>query len=308
MKYSTIGIDISKHFLDICILPTKETMRLSNDETGFKKFLNFLQQHTFKKILLEDTGCYHKRFVEFMTQYYQNIYVVNPKRIRDFAKSMNLLAKTDKLDAYVIATFGIKMNVKAKIKYPPLVEKLRIIAARRNQLVALRKIEKNHLESCLNLEMRLDITQMILLLNEKIKKLEIELAELIKSDEYYRKIYDRLQEIKGVGDILITTLLSELPELGYLNKREIAALVGIAPINRDSGNMRGKRSIRCGRGSVRKVLYLSVMSAIRFNDVIKAFYDRLIAKGKQPKVAQVACMRKLIIYINSIFAENFVNL
>ena len=301
MKYSTIGVDISKHFLDICIFPTGEMHRYENNTKGFKEFKCLLNKHSFERILMEDTGCYHKALYKFLTQYFENVFVINPKRIRDFAKSCGRLAKTDQLDAYIICMYGEKMNVISKIMRSPAAEKLRGYVVRRRQLINLRKQEYNHLETCLNDDFKAGIYKMINFIDEEIKKIEQLSKELIKKEEKFKFIYNRLNKINGVGDVLITTLMSDMPELGYLNKRQIAALAGVAPMNCDSGRMRGTRHIQGGRGNVRHALYMSTLSAAKSNDVIKAYYIHLREQGKPAKVALTACMRKLLIYINSVF-------
>lgn len=305
MNYSTIGIDISKHFLDVCYLPTGEVAQFSNDEKGFNKFLDTIKQSSFEQILMEDTGCYHKSFFHFLLKHFNNVFVINPKRIRDFAKSSGRLAKTDKLDAFIIATYGERMNVISKIRRSPASEKLKGFVIRRRQLINLRKQEYNHIETCLDEEFKASIYKTITFMDEEIKNIEKAMKILIKTNEFYKSVYSRLTKINGVGDVLITTLLSDLPELGYLNKRQIAALVGVAPMNCDSGKMRGTRHIQGGRPSVRHALYMGTLSAAKSNDVIRQYYERLRETGKPAKVALTACMRKMLIYINSIYQKEF---
>lgn len=216
--------------------------------------------------------------------------MINPKRIRDFAKSSGRLAKTDKLDALIIATYGEKMNIISKIRRSPASEKLRAFVVRRRQLINLRKQEYNHIETCLDDEFKTSIYKIITSIDEEIKVVEKAMKELIKNDEFYTAVYHRLNQIMGVGDVLITTLLSDLPELGYLNKRQIAALAGLAPMNCDSGKMRGSRHIQGGRASVRHALYMGVLSASTTNTVIKEYYNHLREQGKPAKVALTACI------------------
>lgn len=305
MNYSTIGIDISKHFLDVCYLPTGEVAQFTNDEQGFKDFVKALKKSSFEKILMEDTGCYHKAFYHFLLSKFDNIFVINPKRIRDFAKSLGRLAKTDKLDAFVIATYGERMNIISKIKRSASSEKLKAFVIRRRQLINIRKQEYNHIETCLDEDFKVSIGRIIESIDNEIKIIEKSIKDLIKNDKFYKAVYKRLTQITGVGDVLITTLLSDLPELGYLNKRQISSLAGLAPMNCDSGKMRGSRHIQGGRSSVRQALYMGTLSAIKANDVIKQYYEHLIDEGKPSKVALTACMRKLLIHINSVFCKEF---
>ena len=305
MNYSTIGVDISKHFLDICMLPTGEICRYSNDKNGFEKLLGLLNKHSFERILMEDTGCYHKAFYKFLIQYFDNVFIINPKRIRDFARSSGRLAKTDQLDAYIIAMYGERMNIISKITRSPAAEKLRAYVVRRRQLISLRKQEYNHIETCLDDDFKSSIYKIIKFIDDEIKQIEKAMKDLIKSDDRFKSIYDRLNQINGVGDVLITTLMSDLPELGYLNKRQIASLAGLAPMNCDSGKMRGSRHIQGGRASVRHALYMAALSATKTNDVIKIYYTHLREQGKPGNVALTACMHKLLIYINSVFNKEF---
>lgn len=305
MNYTTIGVDISKHFLDVCYLPTGEVAQFTNTEQGFKDFLKTVKKSSFDRILMEDTGCYHKAFYHFLISHFDNVSVINPKRIRDFAKSSGRLAKTDKLDALIIATYGEKMNIIEKIRRSPTSEKLRAFVVRRRQLINIRKQEYNHIETCLDDDFKVSIYKIISAIDDEVKMVEKSMKELIKNDEFYKSVYNRLNQIMGVGDVLITTLLSDLPELGYLNKRQIAALAGLAPMNCDSGKMRGTRHIQGGRGNVRYALYMGTLSATKTNDVIRTYYEHLREQGKPGKVALTACMRKMLIYINTIFQKEF---
>ena len=305
MNYSTIGVDISKHFLDVCFLPTGEVAQFPNTEAGFKDFFKTLESSSFERILMEDTGCYHKSFYHFLLKHFNNVSVINPKRIRDFAKSSGRLAKTDKLDAFIIASYGERMNIIEKIRRSPTAEKLRAFVIRRRQLVNLRKQEYNHIETCLDNEFKTSIYKIIKSLDDEIKTVEKAMKELIKNDDFYKSIYKRLSQIMGVGDVLITTLLSDLPELGYLNKRQITSLAGLAPMNCDSGKMRGSRHIQGGRASVRHALYMGVLSATTTNNVISEYYNHLREQGKPAKVALTACMRKMLIYINGVYQKEF---
>ena len=306
MNNNIIGIDISKHFFDICILPCKKFTRFPNNIDGFKDFLLLLEKSKFDKILMEDTGCYHKALYNFLHKHYDNVFVINPKRIRDFAKSIGRLAKTDTLDAYVIALYGEKMDIIAKMMRSPASEKLRSFVVRRKQLINLRKQEHNHIETCLDNSLKSSIRKIIKSLDKEIKIIEQSIQKIIQSDEYFKSVYNCLIKIRGVGNVLITTLLCDLPELGYLNKRQIAALAGVAPMNCDSGAMRGSRHIQGGRFDIRKALYMAAVSSTINNPVIKIYYSHLKSLGKPSKVALVACMRKLLIHINSTFYKEFI--
>lgn len=307
MKYDTIGIDVSKHFLDICTLPDRKTAQYPNTPAGFQSFLSFLKKHTFDKIVMEDTGVYHKNLQRFLQKHYTNkhVFVLNPQKIRNYAKSCGVLAKTDKIDAFIIAQYAQRMELVAKIEHSEEGCKLRALLVRRHQLVDHRKKEKNYKESCLDKEILDSITQKIKALSQEIKEIEKKIKLLIKENNFFKEFYNELIKIVGVGEVLITSFLAYVPELGVLNCREIAALIGVAPMNKDSGKKRGKRSVQNGRKEVRDVLFMATRSAINSNEVIRKYFTHLINKGKPYKVAVVACMRKLLIYINSVVEKTF---
>jgi len=307
-KHNTVGIDVSKAFFDVCFLDNKENKRYNNNIKGFEKFLLDLKEHSRSKIVMEDTGCYHKRLQAFLYSSLEAdraVIVANPKRIRDFAKARGRLAKTDKLDAVIIAEYGSVMGNTGKMQRSKTAEKLHTLCVRRRQLSNILKQELNNKESCLDKEMAKSIMKHRAYLEQELQKIERLITKEIASDEELKEKAKCLRSIKGVGVVLTATLLADMPELGHLDKRQIAALVGVAPMNCDSGNMRGKRFIRGGRPEVRNMLYMATFVGIRFNAVLKAHYEALVARGKPFKVAIVACMRKLLIYINSLFQKNF---
>lgn len=310
MKYNTIGIDISKHFLDICTLPDKKAYQYPNTPEGFQRFLSFLKKNDFNKIIMENTGCYHKNFEKFLLKHYpeNKVVVANPQNIRNFARSCGVLAKTDKIDAFIIADFGQKIEFADKIRRSEDVEKLRALVNRRAQLVDHRKREKNYKESSLDDGIVSSIKEMILFFDNQIKDVEKEIKKLLKNNQILNKIYKRLKEIKAVGDVSATRFLTDLPELGLIDNKKISALVGVAPMARDSGKMTGKRFIKGGRPLVRDAMYQGVSAAIRSGKgVLFDYYSHLSNRGKAHKVAVIACIRKLLVYINGIVKNEFYN-
>lgn len=307
MKYSTIGIDISKHFLDVCTLPDKKTYQFPNNIEGFQRFLKLIKKNQFDKIIMEDTGIYHKRIQKFLLEYYTNeeIFVINPQRLRAYAKSCGILAKTDKLDAFVIAEYGLKMNIVAKMEQSPQVAKLRAFVIRRRQLVDHQKKEKNYKESCLDEDILISINEKIKSLKKEILELDKKIKLLINEDKFFNDFFEELNKIAGVGKGLIATLLAYAPELGLLNNKQIAALIGVAPMSKDSGKKRGKRFIQDGRKEIRDVLFMATRSAVNSNEIIFNYFTNLEKRGKPYKVALIACMRKLLIYINLVVKEKF---
>lgn len=253
-------------------------------------------------IVLEATGGYERAVTCFLLDAGYRVAVVNPRRVRDFAKCLGLFAKTDRLDAAIIARFGQQTNP----RWTPLLSaeqaELAELVVRRRQLVELRTMESNRLKQTVNKVAQRSISQLLKTLDSQIKGLEAEITRLIESDDDWRAKSELLQSVPGVADKTSATLLAELPELGELNRSEIAALVGVAPFNDDSGQHQGQRRIAGGRASVRNILYMAAQSAIRHNPIIKAFALRLRANTehkKAPKEIIVACMRKLLVILNT---------
>ena len=277
---------------------------VSNDGEGFAKLLKRLRDYNVDRIIIEHTGNYQKEIVKYLQKHQFTVCVVNPGNVRNFAKAAGIIAKTDKIDAYVLAKYGEMFKPDA-IKETDLdVEKLKELVNFRQALVETIKSFKIRLEKKPSAFIVKEINKSIKSLLLQQTKIEKEIRELIKSNQRMEQLFDKLNQIVGFGEHTITILLSHLPELGKLERNKIAALCGVAPINHDSGKMRGLRCIHGGRKIVRNALYMATIPAINHNHVIHNFYTKLKEEGKPSKVAIVACMRKLLCYANSL-VKNF---
>jgi len=297
-----IGVDVSKHHLDIYLLPQQTTFRILNTKEGIRQGIKQLKTYSIERLLVEATGRMEDNFIHACRKASFPVILVNPTRIRRFAQSMGIHAKTDPLDAQVIALFA--ETIKPEIR--PLENEITIqcndLMIRRRQLLELRTMEKNRLGIMPEM-LHKSIHAVIDCYNQQLAALEKTLKERVKQNVQWQQQLTLLQTVPGVGETLSMTLLSQLPELGQLSRKEIASLVGVAPMNRDSGHYRGERHIRGGRASIRKVLYMAVVAAIRCNTIIRHTYQKLRAKGKKAKVAIVACMRKLIVILNAMVRD-----
>ena len=293
-----VGIDVSKEKLDVAVRPSGELMRFSNDEDGISVMVDFIKPFSPILVVLEATGGMETASVGMLAAKGLPVVVINPRQVRDFAKATGRLAKTDAIDAHVIAQFGEAVRPEIRPLKDEDTKKLNALVTRRRQIVEMITAERNRLVAATPWT-RKDIQNHIAWLEKCLKKADQNLNDLLKKSPVWREKDDILQSTPGVGPVLSMTLLSSLPELGALNRKQIAALVGVAPLNRDSGLFRGKRTIWGGRANIRSVLYMSVTCAIRFNPVIKKFYQRLRDAGKLHKVAMTACMRKLLVILNT---------
>lgn len=292
-----VGIDVAKAKLDVAI---GQSMTIfANDEEGHLGLLKHLPPPGTCLIVLEATGGYQNNVVSCLLNADHLVCVVNPRQVRDFAKALGIIAKSDAIDARVLARFAELVRPRVVDKTHEKQGELDQLVTRRRQLLATRTVEKNRLGSTSSSFVRKSINKSIQHLNDEIKELDAELSKLVQSDDDWRNKADILRSAPGVGEVTANTLLAELPELGKLNRQKIAALVGVVPFNRDSGTLRGTRTIHGGRQSVRSVLYMAALSARTHNPVIASFAERLKAQGKKPKVVLVACMRKLIILLNN---------
>ena len=302
MEYTTIGIDVSKNFLDVCFLPHNKSIRIPNDTDGYNKLAEYLGGCKSVKICMESTGCYHQNVQKHFEQAGFAVRVANPKHVRDFAKSCGKLAKTDKIDAYMIAKFGEFQELCDKSPKSPRQEQLRVLVLRRRQAVKMRKMEKTHAEKFKvsgDKNMLRMISACIAAYEHQISEIDLLIKGLLAACPDLRKIYDTMMGVCGVGHATACELMAEMPELGTLSPREAAALAGVAPMNCDSGGRRGQRHIIGGRFNVRGALYMACVSGIRFNPVLRAYYHHLYFECKKPfKVAMVACMRKLLLHLN----------
>jgi transposase len=298
-----IGIDVSKVILDVYILPWKKYMQFKNDTKGMQKLSEKLKSFPQASIVMEATGGYEKPVSQSLQKAGLSVAVVNPRPIRDFAKALGKLAKTDRIDAEVIALFAEKIQPKASVIYNENQQQLTQNSARRRQLIDMITMEKNRLDKA-SKELKKSIQRIIKALEKELEIINETLEKIIQDDSDYSQKNTLLKSIKGVGSVLAAGIIADLPELGTLDAKQISALAGLAPYNRDSGTLRGKRTIWGGRASVRTLLYMPTLTAIRFNAQIKTFYERLCHAGKPKKVAITACMHKLLIIMNAMIKHN----
>ena len=294
-----LGIDVSKAHLDVFILPTKKYMQFSNDGCGIEKLLKKVEQlFPDALIVMESTGGYEAPLSQALSQAHLNVCVVNPRQIRDFAKAAGTLAKTDKVDAQIIALFASKLEPRPNVVYDEQQQKMVANNTRRRQLIAMIIAEKNRLDKA-TLEQTQSIKRVLEVLENELAQVEQAQEQLLEQDEMLIEKKRILKSIKGIGLVTAIAMLCELPELGALTHKQIAALAGVAPFNRDSGTLKGKRTIWGGRASVRTALYMPTLVAIKHNPQIRDFYERLLKAGKGKMTAVIACMRKLLIIMNA---------
>lgn len=300
-----VGIDVAKPHLDVAFSGSSAVKRFDNEPRGFEKLFAQLPPPDQCQIVLESTGAYHAAVVEFLVERGFAVAVVLPSRVRDFARGLGWLAKTDAIDARVLARYSQHAeDLVFSEQLPENQREMHALVTRRRQLIDLVTQEKNHLEAARRPSMRRDIQQVIAQLEQRIKTLDEQIAKLCQADETSRRKRELLTSVPGVGDVTAVTLIAELPELGQINREEIAALVGVAPINDDSSLTSKRRAIRGGRTSVRCALYMAAFNAIRHNPIIRAFAQRLQQQGKPFKVRLTACMRKLLTILNTMIKTN----
>ena len=294
----SVGIDVGKSQLDVAIYPLERHLRIPNSVEPISKLIQLLKELDVSRIVLEATGRYEHEFVFACDKAGLPVCVVDPVKVRRFAQALGIHAKTDKIDAGVIARFAATMKPEAK----PIPDKqsrvIKDLLTRRSQLMEMSTMEKNRLQ-IMPKELHSSIKGLLKTLEKQIEAISNKVDGLVRQVKEWRVKTEILTSVPGVGKVLAYTLISELPELGSLNSKEIAALVGLAPFNKESGRMTGKRRIRGGRPRVRTIMFMAMMSSIQCNPVFKRYYERLKAAGKLPKVALVACMRKLIVILNT---------
>jgi transposase len=300
-----IGIDVSKATLDIAVAPTGENWSVPNAEGGMRQLVKRLKELSPKVVVLEATGGLERRAVAAIAGAGLPVAAVNPRQVRDFAKAMGRLAKTDAIDAAILALFADRIRPEPRPLRDGQAEEFEALVVRRRQVVDMITAEKNRLAAePPSKRVRTDIGKTIKWLQKQLEDIDTDLDRSVKQSPAWREKDDLLRSAPGVGKVFSRTLLSLAPELGSLNRKQIAALIGVAPMNRDSGTQRGRRCVWGGRAHVRAVLYMSALAATRFNPTIRAFHARLIAAGKLPKVALVACMRKLLSILNAMVRTN----
>jgi transposase len=293
-----VGIDVAKAQLDIALRPTGERWALTNDDAGIAVLVPRLQAIAPQLIVLEATGSYQRAVVAALAAAGLPVAVVNPRHARDFAKATGQLAKTDALDARALAHFAEAVRPMPRPLPDTQADELRAWLARRRQLVTMRTAEQNRLGSAPP-RLQPDIQAHITWLNTRLTTLDDDLDTTLRASPVWREREELLRSVPGIGPVCARTLLLDLPELGTLNRQRLAALVGVAPLNRDSGTLRGRRTTWGGRAHGRATVYMSTLVAVRYNPVFNAFYERLRAAGKAAKLALTACMRKLLTILNA---------
>ncbi len=297
-----VGVDVSKVQLDIAVRPSAEGWSIPHDLGGIATLVGRLKALEPALIVLEATGGLEVPLAGALAEAALPVVVVNPRQVRDFAKATGRLAKTDVLDARILAHFAEVVRPTPRPLPDPTSQELAALLARRRQLVEMLTAESNRLPGAAR-PVRRGIRSHIQWLERQIRETDGHLARRIRESPLWREKEDLLKSVPGVGPVLSTTLLANLPELGTLDRKQIAALVGVAPLNRDSGTLRGKRTIWGGRAPVRAALYMAALVATRRNAVIRSFYQRLLAAGKAKKVALTACMRKLLTILNAMLKQ-----
>ena len=299
-----VGIDVSKSTLDVCIEPAVQTLHVAYDEAGIKQVVGCLKEVNPALIVMEATGGLEVRIATELASKGLPVAVINPRQARDFAKATGQLAKTDQVDAAVLAAFAKAIRPQARPLKDADTCALDDMVGRRRQLIDMRVQETLRLGTAASKPLEKSLNKHIVWLDKRIAEIDTDLSNRLRGSDVWRAKDDLLRSIPGVGAVTTLTMLAKCPELGKLNRREIAALTGVAPLANDSGKHRGKRFIWGGRADVRAVLYMAALSAMRCNNTIKAFAERLKKAGKPPKVVIVACMRKLLTIMNSMLKNN----
>jgi transposase len=294
-----VGIDVSKQCLDVAVRPTGEHFVVTNDEGGHRELRERLAKLGPERIVLEPTGGYEVAIVQVLAAAKLPVVVVNARQVRDFAKAVGRLAKTDRIDADVLAHFGEALRPEIRPLPDDALRELEALVSRRRQLVDMRAAETKRKQTAPAL-VHPSIDEVVRFLTKQIDDLDKDLKALIRRTPAWREADDLLQSVPGVGPVLSSTLTALVPELGTLNRKQIASLIGVAPFNKDSGLGERKRATWGGRAAVRAVLYMAASTARRFNPAISRFYERLLATGKPAQVVLVACMRKLLTLLNAV--------
>ncbi len=297
-----IGVDVSKDSLEVAIGPHKDIITFANDQKGVDSLVKKLKRIDAQLTVFESTGGYELLAASCLAVAGLAVVIVNPRQVRNFAKATGILAKTDAIDARVIARFAEAVKPEVRQLKDRQTSKLTAFVTRRRQIIEMIVAERNRLRLA-NKRNKKDIRDHIRWLQKRLDKIESDIGKMIQSSPIWRCKDDILQSVPGIGPITSATLICDLPELGVLSPKKIAMLAGLAPLNCDSGKFKGRRRIWGGRGSVRSILYMATLAAIRCNPAIKGFYQRLLAAGKCHKVAATACMRKLLIIVNAMLRD-----
>jgi len=301
-KEINVGVDTGKTQLDIYIRPLDIFFSVTNDKEGIKSAIKQIKKHSPTRIVIEATGRLEHEFIVACSKAGLLFSVANPIHIRKFAGAIGLLAKTDKLDAQLIARYGETIKPEPSKLKPETLQRMSDLMARRRQLLTIRTMEKNRLQ-IMPKEITSSIKPILTAIQKQVDKVEMKLAELIESCPEYSAKNDIIQSMPGVGNVVAFNLLCNMPELGYCSNKQAAALVGVAPVNRESGIYKGQRRILGGRHQIRTVMYVAMMSAIQCNPVFKSTFQRLVEAGKPKKIAIIACVRKMIVILNSMVRD-----
>ena len=299
---SYAGIDVSKATLDVAVLGKERGWQVGNTQEGIAKLVQQMQEVCPQLIVVEATGGYQRAVVEALFRAGLAVAVVNPARVRQFARACGLLAKTDKLDARVLAVFGQRVQPRCYAGKSEAEKQLSALLVRRKQVEEMLKAEQNRLRT-VSTCLRGSLERILAILKEEKKRLDEQIRELMNEQKAWQEQTEILSSAPGVGPVTTATLLAELPELGKMDRKRIAALVGVAPMNYDSGRKRGYRKTKGGRADVRSVLYMSTLVATRYNPLIQAQYQHLLKRGKEKKVALTACMRKFLTILNAMVRD-----
>ena len=299
---SYVGIDVSKDRLDVAVLEEERVWQVENTRDGITRLVEQMQELQPELIVVEATGGYQRAVVEALFWTGLGVAVVNPARVRQFARACGLLAKTDKLDAQVLAVFGQKVQPRHYAGKSEAEKHLSALLVRRKQLDEMLKAELNRLRT-ISQRLKNSVERSIAFLKEEKKLLDTQIQQFMKEQAAWQEQQEILKSAPGVGKVTTATLLAGLPELGKMDRKKIAALVGVAPMNSDSGKKRGYRKTKGGRGDVRSVLYMATLVATRRNPLIRAQYQQLLKRGKLKKVALIACMRKFLTILNAMMRD-----
>nr|WP_136252930.1 IS110 family transposase [Ningiella ruwaisensis] len=297
-----IGVDTGKTHLDIYVRPLDIYFTVTNDEKGIKEAVSSIKKYKPQRVVVEATGRLEMAFVSACAKAKLPFVIANPRQVKKFAGAIGQRAKTDKLDAKLIAHYADAIKPKLSTLKPHTVQTMSDLVTRRNQLLRMQTMEKNRLKN-LPKALASTITPILTALKNQIDKIEKKILTLIESSPEYQAKNILLQSMNGIGKIAAASIISQLPELGYLTNKQASALVGVAPINNESGRYKGKQQIKGGRHQVRTVLFMAMMSAMQSNSVFKEMYQRLIDAGKPKKVAIIACVRKMVVILNSMLRD-----
>jgi len=298
-----VGIDVGKAQLDIYLHEREVYFSVENSSQGIRKALGRLGRYTVERIVVEATGRYEHAFVEAALGKGLPIIITNPLHVRRYAGAIGQLAKTDKIDSHLIAEYAAVIQPPVRKHKSKMILKIKDLLVRRRQVIEMTTMEKNRYQ-IMPAFLRADIKRVIHHLQRQLEKLDKQLNRLVEQEDTWRQKREIMLSMPGIGPVVVNTLLGDLPELGALTNKQIAALTGVAPYNRDSGKLRGKRRIRGGRASVRTTLFMAVLTSVQHNPVIRCFYQRLVAAGKHKKVALTACIRKMVIMLNAMIRDS----